>query len=63
MSRPNYLKSIRAIEQAESHYYQMCGEYGEDDGAAIEAFIEFHELKKEHRATFGSLCRINGQWV
>lgn len=63
MSLPNYLKSIQQIEHAERDYHQMCGKYGEDDGATIEAFIEFQELKKEHRAQFGSLTRVNGQWV
>lgn len=59
----SYYESLRLVTQAESTYYSRCAEYGEDDGLSIEALIEYHELKKEHRALFGSLTRVNGQWV
>lgn len=59
----SYLLSIYAVVNAENRYYYLCGEYGEDDGITIEAFIELESLKEEHTAKYGPLVRINGQLV
>lgn len=59
----SYSDSLQAVINAEARYYYFCGEYGEGNGPAIEAFLEFQEAKRAHRTAFGSLVRVNGQWV
>ena len=59
----SYSDSLQAVIKAEARYYYFCGEYGENSDQAIEAFLEFQEAKRTHRTAFGSLVRVNGQWV
>lgn len=63
MHKPTYHDSLNSVIKAEARYYAMCGEYGEGEGLSVEAFLEFQQAKRDHREWFGSLTRVNGQWV
>lgn len=63
MRKPTYQASLNSVIRAEARYYFMCGEYGEGKGLAVEAFLQFLQAKRDHRELFGSLTRVNGQWV
>jgi len=57
----SYESSIRAINSAYAIYIN-ASRWGNDDdlGKALEIL---HRLQAEHRATFGTLVRINGEWI
>lgn len=57
-----YQKSLRRIAAAEACYQLACHLAETDDaiGAALEVL---HQLKQAHREAFGSLTRVNGEWI
>lgn len=57
-----YEASIRAINIAEANYFYLC-ELAETDDAIGAALESLHRAKQAHREAFGSLIRVNGQWV
>jgi hypothetical protein len=57
-----YTQSIRAITVADAHYFRLC-DLAETDNVIGEALACLHKLKAEHKAKFGTLGRVNGQWV
>ena len=58
----NYQESIRAINTLQADYFRLC-ELGETDDA-IGAVLEIlHHLKAEHKTTFGTLVRVDGEWI
>lgn len=58
----SYTQSIHAINAAQAQYYRLC-DMGEHDDAIGEALAILHRLKAAHKAQFGSLTRIEGEWV
>ena len=58
----NYQASILAINKAHAHYYSLCDQ-GADDDAIGEAITTMHRLKAEHKAKFGTLVLVDGEWV
>ncbi len=57
-----YESSIRQINGAEARYFRLC-ELAETDDTIGEALKLLHRLKAEHKAKFGTLIRIDGEWV
>lgn len=57
----SYQSSIRAINIAQANFFRLS-ELGESDdlGKALETL---HRLKAEHKATFGTLVRVDGEWI
>jgi len=58
----NYEASIRAINAAQAHYFRLCDLAETDDaiGAALETL---NRAKQAHRDAFGTLVRIDGEWI
>jgi hypothetical protein len=56
-----YAQSIRAIRVADAHYFRLC-DLAETDDAIGEALACLHKLKAAHKAKFGALSRVDGQW-
>lgn len=57
-----YQHSIRAINIAQAHYDRFC-ELAETDDKIGRALEILWRLKAEHKAEFGSLTRIDGEWI
>ena len=57
-----YKESILRIVAAEKHYYALC-DLAETDDVIGKALENAWKAKAEHRAHFGSLHKINGEWV
>lgn len=57
-----YQHSIQAINIAQAHYFRLCKLAATDEkiGKALETLWR---LKAEHKAEFGSLTRIDGEWI
>ena len=57
----NYQESIRAINSAYARYIN-ASQWGNDDdlGKALETL---HRLQAEHKAKFGTLVRVDGEWI
>ena len=57
----NYQTSIRAINIAQANYFHVS-QWGNDDdiGTALETL---HRLKAEHKAKYGELVRVDGQYI
>lgn len=58
----NYEQSIRAISVAEANYNRVCDEAATEEELAT-ALATLHRAKANHRACFGSLRRVAGEWV
>jgi hypothetical protein len=58
----NYQASIRAINTAQANYFLLC-KLGEADDRIGEAIETMNRLKAEHKATFGTLVRVDGEWI
>lgn len=57
-----YQESISAVNTVQAHYFHLCRQGANDD--AIGAVLEIlHQLKTEHKAKFGMLVRIDGEWI
>jgi hypothetical protein len=57
-----YTQSIREINVADGHYFRLC-DLAETDDAIGEALNRLWQLKAEHKAKFGTLSRVNGEWI
>jgi hypothetical protein len=58
----NYQESISAVNTVQAHYFRLC-ELNETDDA-IGAVLEIlHHLKAQHKAKFGTLVRVDGEWI
>jgi len=57
----NYQSSIRAVNIAQAHYFHAC-KLGDDNriGKALEILWR---IKAEHKAEYGTLTRIQGEWI
>ena len=58
----NYQDSILAITIAEANYFRLC-DLAETDDAIGNALTTLHRLKAEHKAKYGSLTRVDGEWI
>ena len=58
----NYQESIRAVNAAQTHYFHLCRQ-GANDDAIGEAIETMSRLKAEHKAKFGMLVRVDGEWI
>ena len=56
-----YQSSIRAVNTAQAHYFHAC-KLGDDNriGKALEILWR---IKAEHKAEYGALTRVEGEWV
>lgn len=63
----NYTQSIKAVNDAQAAYFRACDDRdesnAEDVDFADQAFVDFQQMKKAHKAQFGSLVRIDGQYI
>jgi hypothetical protein len=57
----NYQDSIRAITTAYANY--LNASHWGNDADIGEALQTLHRLKAEHKAKYGALVRINGEWI
>jgi hypothetical protein len=57
-----YAHSIRLISIMESLYNLAC-EAAETDETVGHCLDKFNQAKAEHRAAFGKLRKVNGEWV
>lgn len=57
-----YVQSLRAISAAEANYNRVCDEAATEAELATALDI-LHRAKADHRARFGSLRRVAGEWV
>jgi hypothetical protein len=57
-----YAESIRAINIAHAHYYALC-ERADTDDAIGEALERLWRLKADHKAKYGFLYRMDGEWI
>lgn len=57
-----YDASIRAINIAQANFFRLC-ELAETDDTIGEALQLLHRLKAEHKAKFGTLVRVYGDWI
>lgn len=57
-----YADSIRAVNVAQANYDRICEEASTDNeiGAALDAL---RTAKSRHTVQFGSLVRMDGEWV
>lgn len=56
-----YAQSIRRVNIAAAVYEALCEQAVHDDELAA-ALATLHRAKAEHRAAFGTLRRIDGEW-
>lgn len=57
----NYQTSIQAVNAAYANYIN-ASQWGNDDDLS-KALETLHRLKAEHKATFGTLVRVDGEWI
>jgi hypothetical protein len=58
----NYKDSIRQINVAEAYYFRACDQAETDE--VIDALLSrLHALKADHKAKFGVLLRVDGEWI
>jgi hypothetical protein len=58
----SYESSIRAINIAQANFFRFS-QLGENDERIGKALEILRRLKAEHRATFGTLVRVDGKWI
>jgi hypothetical protein len=58
----NYQTSIQAVNAAQEHYFTVSDQHSTDADLS-EAFETLQRLKAEHKATFGELVRVDGEWI
>ena len=57
---PGYRQSIRTVNMAYLHWENVDALGDDVSGTVFEAFMR---AKEAHRITFGSLRRVQGEWV
>ena len=58
----NYKESIRQINVAQAIYFLACDQAETDE--VIDALLSrLHALKADHKAKFGVLLRVDGEWI
>jgi len=58
----NYQQSIQNVNIAESFYFHVC-DLAETDDVVAYALQTLHTAKAAHIQQFGTLIRINGEWL
>jgi len=58
----NYQTSIEAVNAAQAHYFNVSDQHSTDADLS-EAFETLQRLKAEHKAKYGELVRIDGQYI
>jgi hypothetical protein len=58
----NYQASIQTVNAAQANYFNLCDQSATDN-AIGEALETLHRVKAEHKATFGTLVRVDGEWI
>lgn len=58
----SYTESIRRINTAEANYFRICDLADTDDTLAA-ALAILNEAKARHRELFGTLRRVDGEWI
>ena len=57
-----YAHSIRLVSILEA-LYQLACDAAEPDDTIADCLDKFNEVKADHRAAFGTLRKVDGEWI